>query len=122
MKLGFLFGAGAEVGYGLPSGGKFALDIFRQDSAISKDEFKKMREEIDPTGNYVFQWLPDDYKDRNISSYGKTVFENIIKDTIEHNRENIIRKMNAFDEVACQEKNTYKNKNHLILMKLLKPF
>ncbi len=29
-KLGFFFGAGAEVGYGLPSGGRFALDIFRQ--------------------------------------------------------------------------------------------
>ena len=31
MKYGFLFGAGAEIGYGLPSGGKFALDIFRYD-------------------------------------------------------------------------------------------
>ena len=30
MKLSFLFGAGAEISYGLPSGGKFALDIFRQ--------------------------------------------------------------------------------------------
>mgnify|MGYP006945808524 CR=1 FL=1 len=31
QKLGFLFGAGAEICYGLPTGGKFALDIFRQD-------------------------------------------------------------------------------------------
>jgi hypothetical protein len=29
QKLGFLFGAGAEICYGLPTGGKFALDIFR---------------------------------------------------------------------------------------------
>lgn len=28
-KIGFLFGAGAEIGYGLPSGGKFVLDIFK---------------------------------------------------------------------------------------------
>ena len=33
---GFLFGVGAEVGYGLPSGGKFALDIFRYDTSKSK--------------------------------------------------------------------------------------
>ena len=31
VKVGFLFGAGAEICYGLPTGGKFALDIFRQD-------------------------------------------------------------------------------------------
>lgn len=38
QKLGFLFGAGAEICYGLPTGGKFALDIFRQDVSISKKE------------------------------------------------------------------------------------
>ena len=41
MKLGFLFGAGAEVGYGLPSGGKFALDIFRYDTSKSKQAFMR---------------------------------------------------------------------------------
>lgn len=61
MKVGFLFGAGAEASYGLPSGGKFALDIFRQDASSSKEEFKVMRSEIDATSNYVYQWLPEDY-------------------------------------------------------------
>lgn len=32
-KYGFLFGAGAELAYNLPSGGQFALKIFRQDTA-----------------------------------------------------------------------------------------
>ena len=27
MKIGLFFGAGAELGYGLPSGGKFAIDL-----------------------------------------------------------------------------------------------
>lgn len=27
MNLGFFFGAGAEIGYGLPSGSKFAIDL-----------------------------------------------------------------------------------------------
>lgn len=33
MKVGFLFGVGAEASYGLPSGRKFVLDIFRQDAS-----------------------------------------------------------------------------------------
>ena len=36
MKFVFLFGA--EMGYGLPSGGRFALDIFRHDPTKSKNE------------------------------------------------------------------------------------
>ncbi|MBB5227050.1 hypothetical protein [Treponema ruminis] len=37
-KIAFLFGAGAEVEYGLPSGGKLALDIFRNENN-GRDEF-----------------------------------------------------------------------------------
>ena len=103
MKYGFLFGAGAEIGYGLPSGGRFALDIFRFDASNSKKEFRKMRDEVDSTTNYASRWLPDDFKDKNISSFGKTVFQNIIKDTVEHNRVNIIERINKFDEVAKAE-------------------
>ena len=47
MNIGFLFGAGAEMGYGLPSGGKFALEIFRQDTTEIKALFKEQREHID---------------------------------------------------------------------------
>ena len=52
-KVGFLFGAGAEICYGLPTGGKFALDIFRQDVSISKKEFIEMRDSIDGTTAYA---------------------------------------------------------------------
>lgn len=103
MKIGFLFGAGAEVGYGLPSGGKFALDIFRHDSSESKKEFRAMRDNIDKTTKYASSWLPNDYSNNNISSYGKKVFETIIRDTIEHNRYSIINKLNNFDEFAKAE-------------------
>ena len=100
MRFGFLFGAGAEIGYGLPSGGKFALDIFRQDSSNSKEYFKKMRDEVDQNLRYAADWLPENYKQKNVSSFGKTVFQNIIKDTVEHNREIIIEKVNDFDKLA----------------------
>ena len=100
MKAGFLFGAGAEVGYGLPTGGKFALEIFRQDSSKSKLKFKENRDLIDSSTAYAANWLPDDYLSKSVGSYGKTVFESIIRDTIEHNRERIIKKLNDFDEIA----------------------
>jgi hypothetical protein len=108
-KIGFLFGAGAEVGYGLPSGGKFALEIFKQDSSISKRKFKENRESIDGSTAYAGDWLPKDYKTKSVGSYGKSVFESIIKDTLEHNRNNIIKKLNNFDEIAkYEEKEIYK--------------
>lgn len=103
MKYGFLFGAGAEVGYGLPSGGKFALEIFRYDAAASKEQFKQMRDGISNITVYASDWLPMGYREKNISSFGKSVFENIIRDTIEHNRDAIIRKLNHFNEFAKKE-------------------
>lgn len=112
MKYGFLFGAGAEMGYGLPSGGRFALDIFRHDSSKSKQEFKDMRGAVDSTTNYANQWLPNDFKNKNISSFGRSVFQNIIADTIGNNRTQIIRKINQFDEIAkCEEEKLNREKN-----------
>lgn len=109
MEFGFLFGAGAEVGYGLPSGGMFALDIFRHDVSAGKQEFKNMRENVDLTTAYACDWLPDDFPSKNISSFGKSVFQNIIKDTIEHNRMSIINKLNSFDKIAKGEAEKLKN-------------
>ena len=114
MKYGFMFGAGAEMGYGLPSGGRFALDIFRHDSSKSKQEFKNMRESVDSTTNYANQWLPNDFRSKNISSFGRSVFQNIITDTIGNNRTQIIKKINQFDEIAKSEEeklNREKNVN-----------
>ena len=113
-KVGFLFGAGAEICYGLPTGGKFALDIFRQDVSISKKEFIEMRDSIDGTTAYAGKWLPNDYKTRSVSSYGKSVIENIIKDTLEHKREYIISKLNDFDSYAKNAKKHIENIDDII--------
>lgn len=109
MKYGFLFGAGAEVGYNLPLGSKFALDIFRYDNTASKERFKEMRDAVDPITSYAENWLPDEYNKKNISAFGKKVFQNIIKDTIEHNRKNIIKKLNDFDSLAKRHAEDLKN-------------
>ena len=100
MKYGFLFGAGAEIAYKLPSGGRFALDIFRQDTALPKQRFKEMRDAVDSTTAYASQWLPKDYLSKNISTFGKSVFQNIIMSTVEHRRGLIVKKVNDFDELA----------------------
>lgn len=99
-KIGFLFGAGAEIGYGMPSGGKFALDIFRFDSKNAKEIFRQMRDGIDNSTQYASQWLPEDFDSKKIGAFGNTVFETIIQDTIGNNREKIINKINYFDKIA----------------------
>ena len=93
MKYGFLFGAGAEAAYGLPSGGKFALEIFRHDTAKSKEAFKNSRDNVDTHTAYANDWLPEGFSDKNISTFGKTVFQNIIKDTVEQRRGSIISQL-----------------------------
>ena len=99
-KFGFLFGAGAEIGYGLPSGGTFALDIFRHDTTEGKKCFKEARDKVDDETNYASTWLPEQYKSKSISVFGKSVYQSIIKDTIDHNRENIISRLSNFDDIA----------------------
>ncbi len=120
-KVGFLFGAGAEVDYGLPTGGKFALDIFRQDVSISKKEFLQMRDLIDDSTVYAGEWLPEDYKTRSVSSYGKSVIENIIKDTLEHKREYVIRRLNDFDTYAGKVKKDIENIDDILTTVLGRP-
>lgn len=100
LKIGFLFGAGAELGYGLPSGGDFALNIFRQDSSDSKKQLKELLRKINKSSAYANKWLPKEYDSKSLSSFGKKVFEDIIKSTVEQNRCKIIQKLNTIDEIA----------------------
>lgn len=119
MKFGFLFGAGAEISYGLPSGGSFALDIFRCDSSKSKDIFKEMRDNVDSTTLYASDWLPSDYKHKNISSFGKSVFQHIIKDTVEHNRASIVKQLNNFDQIADKASNKFKEESGIEIKSII---
>lgn len=113
-KYGFLFGAGAELAYNLPSGGQFALEIFRQDTSKPKDMFRKMRDAVEPTTAYAGRWLPSDYRKKSIGSFGKNVFQNIIKSTVEHRRGEIVDKVNDIDEVASKVVNRMKKDSLLV--------
>lgn len=119
MKYGFLFGAGAEAAYGLPSGGKFALGIFRHDTAKSKEAFKNSRDNVDTHTAYANDWLPEGFSDKNISTFGKTVFQNIIKDTVEQRRGSIISQLNNFDDLARKVARSFQKSNKIDIVEVI---
>lgn len=98
MKVGFFFGAGAEVGYGLPSGGKFAIDLFRQDVSEHKKKLREQLGQIDSRTNYATSWLPENYATQRIHAFGKNEFTALIESSIEYRKNEIIRRLNSFDE------------------------
>ncbi len=106
MKVGLFFGAGAEIGYGLPSGGKFAIDLFRQDATPYKKKFREKLSKIDSRSPYATSWLPKDYEKKSIFAFGKNEFTSIIESSIQYKRSEIIKKLNDFDNEftwACKQ-------------------
>lgn len=99
-KVGFLFGAGAEISYGMPSGGQFALDVFRYPTTDSKNKLREMIKGVNKYSDYASHGLPENFDTKNISAYGKQVFKGIIRDTIRNNKDQIIDNLNNFDSLA----------------------
>ena len=98
MRLGFFFGAGAEICYGLPSGGKFAIDLFRQDPSQYKTDLRNQLRALDSRSPYANEWLPQGYADKSIYAFGRNEFTSIIESSIEYRRDEIIRRLNRFDQ------------------------
>lgn len=96
-KISLFFGAGAEIGYGLPSGGKFALDLFRTPVDEDKANFKTRLISIDNTSTYATKWLPDDYLKKRIHVFGKSDFEGIIASSLEYRKDEILTYLENFD-------------------------
>lgn len=99
-KVGFLFGAGAEIAYGMPTGGKFSLEIFRKKTTNAKATFRNNRERINKSSQYASKWLPQDYDSKRVTAFRESIFENIIKDTVVNNRNFIIDRINDLDAIA----------------------
>jgi hypothetical protein len=97
-KVGFFFGAGAEVSYGLPSGGRFALDIFKGNAEKEKKFFRELIEKVDVTSTYANDWLPQNYKNKRVSAFGKAEFLSLIESSIEYRKKQIICFFNEFDD------------------------
>lgn len=102
MKIGFFFGAGAEIGYGLPSGGKFAIDLFRQDPSSYRTQLREQLNAVDLTSSYAVDWLPQGFREKRIHAFGRSEFTCLIESSIEYRRTEIIRRLNQFDsECEC---------------------
>lgn len=99
MKLGFFFGAGAEVSYGLPLGGRFAIDLFRQDNTAEKETLRAQLQSIDKLSIYATKWLPEKYWNKRIHAFGKTEFRALIESSIEYRKTIIVERLNAFDDL-----------------------
>lgn len=96
-KLSIFFGAGAEIGYGLPSGGKFALEIFRCSNEEDKETFRQQIQNIDSRSQIASQWLPDHYTSKRLNVFGKGEFEGLIASSLENRRSNILVYLDNFD-------------------------
>ncbi|MGN9135198.1 hypothetical protein ACTNDG_07150 [Clostridium sp. HCP1S3_B4] len=96
-KIALFFGAGAEYSYGLPSGGKFALDIFRMNTNEDKENFKKQLREIDYESRYA-KWLPDNLENKNITAFTKGQYDSLVKGSLENKRNQILEYFSHFDD------------------------
>ena len=107
-KVVFLFGAGAEVPYGLPNGGEFALEIFRLIGEEEKNCLKNEINKVSITSNQA-KWFPKGYTNNRVHVFGKTNFDSIISSTLEMKREIIIDTLLMFDDIANKVKKEFLN-------------
>ncbi len=111
VKLGFLFGAGAEYDYGMPTGGEFAVNIFKMDKG-GKQNFKTLMDKIEIDDSYDF--LPDNYKNKTVTTYNKRVYEDVIKYSIEENRDKIYDFLNDIDDKINKIESEFSEKTFII--------
>lgn len=95
-NIALFFGAGAEIAYGLPSGGKFALDIFRENTEADKNKLREQIRKVDTTTHYAL-WLPKDFENKRINAFSKTQYDSLVKGSLENKRYDIIQYMKNFD-------------------------
>lgn len=108
------FGAGAEIGYGLPSGGKFALEIFRISNEEDKESFRRQIKEINPMSQIASQWLPENYASKRLNVFGKGEFEGLIASSLENRKSNILEYLNNFDIKVSKLLSNWKVKETVI--------
>jgi uncharacterized membrane protein len=99
-KVTFLFGAGAEIAYGMPSGGEFALGIFKQIMIDNKRTFKEIRNNINQDSELAKNWLPQNYKTRMVTSIAQTQLKEVIVSTLKNRRYIIEKLITEFDDLV----------------------
>lgn len=93
----------------MPSGGEFALDIFRVNADEDKGEFKNKLKELNSTLPYVNKWFPSGYRDKSISKFGKREYEALIISSLENKRKEILIFLDDFDQKSSVIKEKLKD-------------
>lgn len=106
LKYAFFFGAGAEVPYGMPSGGEFALEIFRSIGAEDKTSLREQISKVDKSSHQI-SWFPDDVENKSVTVFGKNNFDSIISSTLEVKRKSIIQALLNLDKTAERVKSEF---------------
>jgi hypothetical protein len=99
-KIGLFFGAGAEMAYGLPSGGRFAIEIFRRSPDEQKQRFKELLTNLDRRTNYANDYLPSEFEKKRLNVFGKPDFTSLLQSSIEYRRAQVLEFLNSFDKYA----------------------
>lgn len=101
MKLGFFFGAGAEISYGLPSGGRFAIELFKTPVEEYKKKLREHLRKIDLQSSYA-SWFPKNFEQKPVYAFGKSEFSSILQSTIEYKGRKILENIKDLDG-KCSE-------------------
>jgi len=89
------------MAYGLPSGGKFAIEIFRRSPDEQKQRFKTLLSKIDRRTNYAADYLPPEFHKKRLNVFGKPDFTSLLQSSIEYRRSQVLEFLNSFDESAA---------------------
>ncbi len=88
------------MGYGLPSGGKFAIDLFRLDPTEEKQKLRAELQGINRYSTYATKWLPEKFWSKNLHAFGKSEFSSLIESSIENKKHKLIQRLGEFDTHA----------------------
>jgi hypothetical protein len=99
-NIALFFGAGAELSYGMPTGGRFALEVIRR-APDPVAAFKADRARINAGATSVYKkWLPDDFMKRSVTPFGKTERSRIFEDSLRNGSKHVISSLDVYDEKA----------------------
>ena len=100
MKIGLFFGAGAETPYGLPSGGTFAIELFRLDTRGETQKLRTDLQNVNRDTAYATKWMPEKFWSKNLYAFGKSEFSSLIESLIENKKQRLVERLGDFDTLA----------------------
>lgn len=100
-RLTLFFGAGAEASYGLPTGGRFALEVIRR-AKDPVDAFKADRVRINGGCTMAYRnWLPVDLMKQRVAHFGKSERSRIFEDSLRSGYARVVASLDAYDASAA---------------------